>query len=235
MIKTQDFIQKYRTAFGPNAALPMVFFYTDTPLAETENTKGCFLTMFDDVSAGKIISINASNIGCNGGKFYTGFAEMSPSMPAMVAEKERYKQSPQQVVDAVRDIDIRKASASWLNVMRVDKLDDLSMTEGMIFLATPDVLAGLCGWAFYDYPELDAVVAYFGSGCSTMFANVSTEHRRGGQRCFMGLMDPSTRTRLSPDIIGFAIPGSRLESMYQTMDKCFLTHSRAWEQIRSRI
>lgn len=33
---TQEFVKQYREEFGQNAALPLMFYYSDTRLAETE-------------------------------------------------------------------------------------------------------------------------------------------------------------------------------------------------------
>ncbi len=35
----------------------------------------------------------AENIGCGGGKFYTGFTEMPERVPTFVSLKEKYKQT----------------------------------------------------------------------------------------------------------------------------------------------
>lgn len=45
------------------------------------------------VRDGGIISLNAENIGCGGGKFYTGFTEMPEHVPTFVSLKEKYKQT----------------------------------------------------------------------------------------------------------------------------------------------
>ena len=37
------FVNDYREAFGECVPLPVLFFYSDTPLANTEKTGGCFL------------------------------------------------------------------------------------------------------------------------------------------------------------------------------------------------
>lgn len=53
-------------------------------------------------------------------------------------------------------------------IIRIDKADAFEGTEGILFYTTPDMLSGLCGWAFYDTNEPDTVVSMFGSGCSSV-------------------------------------------------------------------
>ena len=65
----QSFIQNYREAFGTYASLPISFYYSDTPLAETEKINGCFFKGLHSVREGNPISLNAEVIGCGGGKF----------------------------------------------------------------------------------------------------------------------------------------------------------------------
>ncbi len=232
---TETFISKFRDIFGEKATLPFVYFYTDEPIAETAKTGGCFFKTFAQIEQGEVVSLNESNIRCGGGKFYTGFTPMPERVPKFVSYTERYKQTPEQVVDSVEQMNILPAPAPWLNIMRVDHVETLDHIEGMIFLATPDELSGLCGWAFFDSQDPMAVTTAFGSGCSSMFANVTTENRRGGQRCFLGLFDPSVRPCIDPDKLGFGIPKSRLDTLLTTLDECFLTNSHAWPKVRERM
>ncbi|MBM6991939.1 MAG: DUF169 domain-containing protein [Prevotella sp.] len=232
---SQAFISKFREIFGDNVSLPLVYRYTNEPLAETPKIGGCFFKSFAQIEQGRAVSLNETNIGCGGGKFYTGFTEMPERVPTFVSYTERYKQTPEQVIESVAQMDIQRAPAGWLNVMRVDRVETLDDIEGMIILATPDELSGLCGWAFFDTSAPDAVTTVFGSGCSTMFANVTTENRRGGQRCFLGLFDPSVRPCIDKNKLGFGIPKSRLDTMMQTVDDCFLINSHAWPRVKERL
>lgn len=235
MTSTLHFISLFRQAFGPNALLPLVYSYTERPLAHTPKIGGCFFKALPHVMDGGTLSLNADNIGCGGGKFYTGFTPMPERVPTFVSLKERYKQTPEMVARFVADIDVQQAPAPWLNLMRVDGVETLDQIEGMVFLATPDELSGLCGWAFYDNNSPEAVTTLFGSGCSTMLANTTTENRRGGSRCFLGLLDPSVRPHIPAGRLGFAIPRSRLDGMMATMGQCFLGGAPAWKKVRARL
>ena len=104
-----------------------------------------------------------------------------------------------------------------------------------MFYATPDMLSGLCGWAFFDSNEPDAVVAQFGSGCSTVVSMTVVENARNGHRCFLGLFDPSVRPWVGKDELSLTIPMSRFTVMLDTMHDCFLFGSHAWERIKERL
>ena len=107
--------------------------------------------------------------------------------------------------------------------------------EGLLFFATPDILSGLCAWAFYDNNDADAVTTLFGSGCSTVVATAVRENRLKGKRTFIGLFDPSARPYVGPDELSFVIPASRFTSMYDTMRQSCLFGTHAWNKVKTRI
>ena len=104
-----------------------------------------------------------------------------------------------------------------------------------MFYATPDMLSGLCGWAFFDTNAADAVVTQFGSGCSSVVSMTIVENARKGQRCFMGLLDPSVRPYVGTNELSFTIPMSRFKSMTKTMKECFLFDSHAWKKVKASV
>ena len=104
-----------------------------------------------------------------------------------------------------------------------------------MFYATPDMLSGLCGWVFFDTNAADAVVTRFGSGCSSVVSMTIVENARQGQRCFMGLLDPSVRPYVGTNELSFTIPMSRFKSMMETMKECFLFDSHAWKKVKARL
>ena len=62
----QTFIQNFKEAFGENAELPLVFWYSDILEGTTEKINGCFFKGMKTVREGGTISLNAENIGCGG-------------------------------------------------------------------------------------------------------------------------------------------------------------------------
>ena len=95
---TQTFISKYRQAFGETAELPLLFYYDNEPVADTDKINGCLFKGMDAARKGKGLSLNAESIGCGGGKLYTAFAPMPEHVPGFVSHKERYKASPEDVI-----------------------------------------------------------------------------------------------------------------------------------------
>ena len=231
----KSFIQNYREAFGSKAPLPLLFGYSDQPVAQTEKIGGCFFKGLRMAREGQPVSLSAEVIGCGGGKLYTGFSDMPERVPGFVSLKEKYKKTPQMVVDYINSLGMERAKKPYLNFIRADQAESFEGTEGVLFYATPDMLSGLCGWAFFDSNEPDAVVSEFGSGCSTVVSMTVVENARQGHRCFIGLMDPSVRPWVGKNELGFTIPFSRFTRMMETMKDCFLFDSHAWSKVRARL
>lgn len=89
----QTFISKYRQAFGETAELPLLFYYDNEPVADTDKINGCLFKGMDAARKGEGLSLSAETIGCGGGKLYTAFAPMPEHVPGFVSQKERYKAS----------------------------------------------------------------------------------------------------------------------------------------------
>lgn len=229
------FITNYREAFGEGAELPIAFWYSDKLEGETEKINGCFFKGMQQVREGKTISLNADVIGCGGGKFYTGFTEMPVHVPNFVSLKERYKKTPEMVTEFVEQIGVPRTEKAYLHFARIDKLESFEKVEGLLFLATPDILSGLTTWTYFDTNKLDAVSAPFGSGCSSVVTFTILENRKEGKRCFLGFFDPSVRPYFEANILSFAIPMSRFREMYHTMRESCLFDTHAWGKIKERI
>ena len=234
-MEVKEFIESYREAFGENAQLPLLFGYSDTPVAQTAKIGGCFFKGVQAAREGVPISLNADVIGCGGGKLYTGFTDMPEHVPNYVSVIEKYKQTPAMVADYVQRLEMPRAAKSFLNFVRIDKAESFEGFEGVVFYATPDMLSGLCGWAFFDTNEPDAVMAQFGSGCSTIVSMAVVENAHDGYRCFLGLFDPSVRPWVGQNELSFTVPMSRFTVMLDTMRQCFLFGSHAWEKLKARL
>ena len=231
----KEFASAYGEAFGPAAGLPLLFWYSDGPVRAVPKVEGCFFKALAEAREGSAVSLNAANIGCGGGKFYTGFAPMPPFVPAFVSQKEHYKQTPEMVLDFIAALDLRPGPKAWLEFVRVDAAGKFDGAEGVLFFATPDVLAGLVTWAGFDNDAPDAVAAPFGSGCSTVVSQAVRENRNGGHRCFLGLFHPSVRPWVGADELCFVIPMSRFAGMCGTMRASCLFGTHAWDKVRERI
>lgn len=229
------FIQNYREAFGENTELPIAFWYLDSPVNQTDKINGCLFKGMKAVREGTPIALNVDLITCGGGKFYTGFTEMPERVPGFVSLKERYKKTPEMVIEYVDELGLSLTEKQYLNFARVDQIDSFEGIEGILFLATPDVLSGLTSWAYFDSNDKDTVTALFASGCCATITQAVIENNRDGKRTFIGFFDPSVRPYFEANILSFMIPMSRFKEMYYTMRESCLFDTHAWKKIRQRI
>ena len=228
------FIENYRNAFG-DYELPVVFWYSDQPVATPEKMRGCFMGQLKLAREGKFVSLSTDEITCPGGKVYTGFTDVPSFLPGYVSGKERYKETPEQVTNFIEDLNMTDQSGTFLNFVSLDRVDDFSSVEGVIFFATPDVLSGLISWAFFDTNKSDAVSALFGSGCSANVAQVVVENRKNGYRSFLGMFDPSVRPQVEANILTLGVPMSRFRKMSSTISESCLQGTHAWKKVKQRI
>ena len=229
------FINNYREAFGQQTELPIAFWYSDRPEAPTEKVSGCFFKSMAQVRSGKTISLNAETIGCGGGKFYTGFTDMPEHVPGFVSLKEKYKKTPEMVVDFIQEIQVPKAEKPGCTLHESIIWRLSTKRKAYCSLQLPDVLAGLTTWAFFDSNAFDMVSAPFGSGCCSVVTQTVLENRKQGKRTFIGFFDPSVRPYFEADLLSFTIPMSRFKEMYHTMRESCLFDTRAWGKIKDRI
>lgn len=122
------FIANYQEAFGQHAELPIAFWYSDRMGASTEKVTGCLFKCMKQVRDGKTVSLSNETITCGGGKFYTGFTEMPERVPGFVSLKEKYKKTPEMVVDFVNELQIPRTDKAYLHFARIDKIP--SFDEG---------------------------------------------------------------------------------------------------------
>lgn len=229
-----EFIARYREAFGESTPLPVAFGYSDRAATEVRKIPRCIVGAIRKVCDGEPLTLTAGNVQCGGGSLYTAFAPMPERVPAFVAEVEHYKQTREQVEDYIGRLGIRLSEKPYLNFVRLDQLEDPDEAEGILFFATPDVLSGLCSWAFYDNNDADAVCVPFASGCCSIVTFAAKENASGGRRCFIGMLDPSARLLVPKDELTFTLPVCRFKEMMQTMEQSALFR-KAYSAVRKRI
>jgi len=234
-MEIKQFIENYRGAFGEAAELPILFWYSDLSINKTEKINGCFFQCMKDVRAGISVSLNADVIGCGGGKFYTGFTDLPEYVPTFVSLKEKYKKTPEMVTEFIAQLDRPRAAGNYLNFARMDKVESFDDKDGVLFLATPDILSGLVTWASFDNNSEDAIVSLFGSGCCTAVTYAVLDNPEKNRRTFIGFFDPSVRPHFEANILSFMIPMPRFREMYHTITECFLFDTHAWSKIKGRI
>lgn len=230
-----EFIFQYRRYFGDAAPLPIAVIYTYLPISDLEYVPGCIFKQFHRAAKGTTVTLCAANLTCGGGKPYLGMGPLPERVYGFVSEVEKYKQNPELVKHAIKQIDIRPAEKPYINFVRVDRLNSFDEMEGLIFFASPDVLSGLFSWAHYDTEDINAVMSPWGSGCSASITSMVNENRQGGKHCFLGLFDVSARPFFRPDILSFSIPKSRFVEMCETLSDCCVSGVPAWLKIRKRI
>lgn len=230
----QEFIAKYREAFGENVPLPVAFGYSGKAVTEVKKVPRCMIGAIRKVCGGEPLTLSADNVLCGGGALYTAFAPMPERVPVFVSEVEHYKQTKEQVKDYIDRLGIRLSGKPYLNFVRMDRLDSLEGVEGILFFAAPDVLSGLCSWAFYDNNDDDAVCTRFASGCCSIVTFAARENAEGGRRCFIGLLDPSARPLVPRDELTFTVPACRFKEMLNTMGQSAL-FQKAYSVVRKRI
>ena len=230
----QEFIQKFREAFGEAAPLPIALWYGDTAVNPESRVPRCMIGAIRKVCEGEDLTLTAENVQCGGGGLYTAFRPMPERVPLFVSETEHYKQTPEQVCSYVESLEIKPTDMPYLNFVSVDRLTNWQGIEAVVFFATPDMLSGLCTWAFYDNDADNAVVTKFASGCAAVISFATTENRKHGRSCFLGMFDPSARPLVPKDELSFAVPMSRFSEMLRTMPHSAL-FEHAFSVVRRRI
>lgn len=229
-----EFIERYREAFGDAAPMPIAFGYSDNAVSEIKRVPKCMIGTISNVRHGEPLTLSEENVSCGGGGLYTAFREMPERVPMFVSEVEHYKQSKEMVIDYVNNLNIQITSKPYLNFVRIDKLKNWDDAEAILFFATPDTLSGLCTWAFYDNNAEDAVTTPFASGCAAIVTFAINENRNNGKRCFLGMFDPSARPLVPENELTFSIPMSRFKEMLETMSSSGL-FQKAFSIIKKRI
>lgn len=230
----KEFIEKYKAAFDDKAPMPIALAYSDTPAAEVKKIPKCMIVSISNVRNGEPLTLCADNVICGGGGLYTAFKEMPERVPTFVSEVEHYKKNKEMVIEYINDLDIKPADKPYLNFIRIDKLSDWNEAEAILFFATPDMLSGLCSWAFYDNNSPDAVTTQFSSGCASIITFAVKENKEKGRRCFLGMLDPSARPLVPENELTFTIPMSRFKEMLHTMDDSAL-FQHAFSVVRKRM
>ncbi len=228
------FIQNFRNAFG-DYELPIAIWYSDRPKVEVSKTRGCYIKDLKPARKGQIVSLSVDAIACPGGKVYSGFTSVPPFLPGFVSDKERYKDTPEMVIDFITELNMPSKEGKYINFASINNLDSFEGLEGIIFFASPDVMTGLISWTLMDTNKPDAVSVPFASGCSAIVAQTVVENRDEGHRSFLGLFDPSVRPQVEANILSLSVPMSRFKEMYYTLEKSCLKGTHAWNKVKERI
>lgn len=234
-MEINTFLADYREAFGESAQLPIAFWYANEAAGATGKSNGCMFRLLPEMHAGEAISFSQETLTCGGGKFYCGFTAMPERVPGFVSLTERYKRTPEDVIEFIERLQVPRTDKTYLNFLRIDKLESLEGVEGLLFVATPDVLSGLVSWTCFDNNDDGAVSSLFGSGCGLIVTHAALENRHNGRRTFLGGFDPSVRPWFGTNELSFTIPMSRFREMLLTMRNSALFGTHAWGKVRERL
>jgi len=241
----EQFIVKWEKYF-PAAQLPVCFYYTDKqeqagagqPLPGGQ----CFIHDLGRVRQGESLIFTGSDIGCGGGRYFLGFSRnlrpnfnyfLSCGIPGEM-EGERYKESPELVAKQRAQFPPMVAPARQVVFKRWDHLDEDDIPLVVIFFAGADVISGLFALANFDESDPQAVIAPFGSGCSTIVQQPYRELESAHPRAILGMFDVTARPWVGPHEMTLAVPWPKFVLMVDNMDKSFLTLD-AWGKVKERI
>lgn len=203
-------------------------------------TGACMIGMLEAASKGRTAAFREDTTGCNGARTGLGFAPMNKAfiVPFLSTGTEEmpgefYKQSPA-LAEAYVDSIPSSAPEAYLLLKPLDQVAEDETPVSVLFLVNADQLSGLITLANYDRPTGDNVQVKFGSGCSQSVLLAMCENDGGGDKCIVGITDPSGRLHLDKNLLSFAIPWRRFLEMENNVEESFLTKP-AWRQLRERI
>jgi hypothetical protein len=241
----QQFIDRWEKYF-PGAALPIAFYYADTPgneeVSRIKEGQQCFIGDLLAVRQGHTVCFGAKSIACMGGKRYLGFSQnlrpnfeyfLSCGIPGKL-EGERYKKTPELVKELLATVPSFAAPAPYIVFKRWDILDESDRPQVVIFFAPPDVLSGLFTLANYDEPTNQAVICPMGAGCGTIVQYPLMECQSDRPRAVLGMFDVSARPKIEPGFLALSIPMRKFEQMADNMDESFLI-TGSWQKIKDRL
>jgi len=239
------FIERWEKYF-PGADLPIAFYYTDEEGRgeQVQTPKGfrCVICDLEKARNGNSLCFDVNAVGCGGGKRYLGFVPglrpnfeyfLSCGIPGEM-EGERYKKSPELVKEQLKHQQPFKAPGQYIVFKRWDRMNEGDDPAVVVFFAPPDVLSGLFTLANFDESDPCAVIAPFGSGCSSIVYYPHQELQSQHPRAVLGMFDVSARPCVPSGVLTFAVPWPKFVGMVENMDESFLI-TASWHKVRSRI
>ncbi len=244
-IQYRDQVAALWNDFFPGVSLPLVLFYTNekTPEPEKADLSGehCMIAELRQAQEGKTVIFNKTSIRCMGGRRYSGFSNTLRSNFRYFLshgddkiEGERYKKTPELVDEIMEYVAPFEAQAANLICKRWDKIHAGETPELVLFLATPDVLAGLFTLANYDRADMNGVICPFGSGCSSIIYHPLKEMELESPRAVLGMFDVSARPCVHPGTLSFTVPYKRFVEMAANIPESFLI-TESWTKVKSRM
>ena len=245
MAMKDRFLGLWGTYF-PGAELPITFYYADEPRGvdevEAATKHRCFLAQLAAVRKGRSLSFNNEAISCGGGKRYLGLPHgtmpdfeyfLSCGIPGKM-EGERYKKSPEIVLEMMKKAPVFEAPARYAVFKRWDRLEADDEPAVVIFQDKPDVLSGLFTLSGFEESDINAVIAPFSAGCGSICQYPYLEQQKENPRAVIGMFDVSARPWVKKNTLSFAVPMKKFARMVDDMEESFLI-TPSWGKVRKRM
>ena len=228
------------------AELPIVFWYSDNEehsrCVTPPKPRSCVVGERVRARRGEKVVFSAEATACGGGKKYLGFdTKLRPGFEYFLScgipgkmEGERYKKSPELVLEMMKKQPKFEAPAKYIIFKRWDRLDAGDAPEVVVFFARPDVLSGLFTLSGFDEADANAVIAPFAAGCGTIVQHPYLESKSKHPRSVLGCFDVSARPCVEEDVLTFATPMAKFERMIANMEESFLI-TNAWAKVKERL
>lgn len=175
-MQTGEFVAAFREAFGRCRSCPWLFRYTDEPLRPAAKAGGCFFKALAEARDGRPWGSTPRISVAGAASSIRVSAPCRNSSRSSSRSRSVISRRPKWCWTSSLRSTCGPGPKAWLEFVRVDAAGTFDGAEGVLFFATPDVLAGLVTWAGFDNDAPDAVAAPFGSGCSTVVS-----HGRAGK------------------------------------------------------
>ncbi len=241
----EKFMEQWKKYFN-SPELPITCFYTDqedgVELVTAPSGHQCLIGVLAKVRKGTSLRFAPDSVGCHGGKRYLGFADqimpnfeyfLSCGIPGKL-EGERYKKTPELVMEFMKQTPAFKAPAKYIVFKRWDMLESFDEPEIVTFFAQADTLSGLFTLANFAEPEPDGVYAPFCAGCASIVQYPYLERESERPRAILGMFDVSARPYVPKDTLTFAVPMNKFSGMVEDMDESFVI-ATDWQKVKKRI
>lgn len=221
----------------------LAFFYSDEQPPEALVPVGesnCVVGLARRARQGRPAAFSRERFGCRGGGYYLGFCPPWPGLEQFVSTGipgemagEHYKQSPELVRAYMAHTTSPPAPGPYAVFKPLAMLAEDEQPLVIIYLGIADELSGLVGLANFARAE-DAVIAPFGSGCSSIVTKPLLEAQTPQPRAVLGMFDPSARPFVAREELSFAAPRSLWEEMVRGVGESFL-QTETWSQVARRL
>lgn len=182
----------------------------------------CMFSTMEMIAGGQPLCFSPQQSGCGGASCYLGFSTVSPLAGRSLAEKEGFKKTIALGNAFYKKIDARPSPAPFLNLQRIDHIDESVPVEVVLLWTDGAGLSTLVTLANYDRADNDNVVIPFASGCQSIWTIPFKEAAKQYPKAVVGCIDPAVRPYIPADTLSFALPARRFIQMTANIAGSFL-------------